>query len=98
MGLRELKTWKEVQIRKLDLTKKALEESEKQTKVLTNVLKDKEGEVSSLRKKVHNAEEDAVKEFHDSDAFLYELGGCLADGFNDCLYQVKASFPNLDLS
>ena len=43
MGLRELKTWKEVQIRKLDLTKKALEESEKQTKVLTNVLKDKEG-------------------------------------------------------
>lgn len=37
-------------------------------------------------------------EFHNSDAFIYELGGCFADDFNDCLYQVKASFSDQDLS
>ena len=66
--------------------------------MLTKVLKDKEGEVSSLRKQVRNAKKDAIKEFHDSDAFLYDLGGYFADGFNNCLCQVKASFSDLDLS
>ena len=98
MWLCELEAWKDVQIRKLDLTKKALKELEEKTKVLTNVLKDKEGEASTLRKKVRHAKEDAVKEFCDFDAFLYELGGCFADKFNDCLHQVKASFSDLDLS
>ena len=50
IGLHELKAQREVQIRKLDLTKKALEKSKEKTEVLTNVLKDKEGEVSLLRK------------------------------------------------
>ena len=51
-----------------------------------------------LRKQVLRAKEDTVKEFRNSDAFLYDLGGCFADSFNDCLRQVKASFPDLDLS
>ena len=84
-GLRELETWKEVQIKKLDLTKKVFEESEEKTEVLTNVLKDKEREVSSLKKQVRHAKEDVVKEFRDFDAFLYELGGCFTDSFNDYL-------------
>ena len=50
MGLHKLEAQREVQIRKLDLTKKALEKSKEKTEVLTNVLKDKEGEVSLLRK------------------------------------------------
>ena len=94
----ELEAWKDVQIRELDLTKKALKESEEKIEVLTNVLKDKEGEASSLRKHVLHAKEDVVREFLDFDAFLYELGGCFADSFNDCLRQVNASFPDLDLS
>ena len=49
-GLYELEAWKGVLIRKLNLRKKALEESEEKTEVLTNVLKDKEGEVSLLKK------------------------------------------------
>lgn len=98
MGLHKLEAQREVQIRKLDLTKKALEKSEEKTEVLTNVLKDKEGEVSLLRKQVRHAKEDAVKEFRDFDALLYELGICFADGFNNCLCQVKASFLDLDLS
>ena len=45
--LRELKAWKVVQENKLDLTKKLLDESEKQTEVLKKVLKDKEDEIPS---------------------------------------------------
>ena len=94
----ELEAWKDVQIRKLDLTKKALKELKEKTEVLTNVLKEKEGELSLLRKQVRHAKKDTIKEFRDFDAFLYELGSCFVDGFNDCLHQVKASFPDLDLS
>jgi len=39
-----------------------------------------------------------VREYHNSNTLLKELGGSFADGFDDCFYQVKASFPNLDLS
>ena len=74
-----------MQIKKLDLTKKALEKSEGQVDVLKNVLKDKEGEISLLRKQVLWAKEEGKTKFHNSDAFLYELNGCFADGFNDCL-------------
>jgi len=78
--------------------KKALEESEEKTKVLANMLKDKEREVSLLKRQVRHAQEDAVKEFRDLDAFLYELGSYFADGFNNYLCQVKDSFLDLDLS
>lgn len=96
--LRKLEAWREVQIRKLDQTKKALEELERQTEVLKNVLKDKEGEISSLRKQVLQVKKDGKMEFRNSNAFIYELGGCFADGFNDYLHQVKASFSDQDLS
>jgi len=49
-------------------------------------------------KQLRRAKEDAIKEYHDSDALLFELGGSFADGFDDCLRQVKASFLDLDLS
>ena len=42
--------------------------------------------------------EDAIREYRDSDAILEELRGSYADGFDDCLCQVKTSFPNLNLS
>ena len=97
-GLNELKTWREVQIKKLDVTKKALEESESHAEALKKVLKDKEGEISLLRKQVLLAKEDGKTKFCNSDGFFYELGGCYADGFNECLRQVKALFPDLDIS
>nr|POE64499.1 hypothetical protein CFP56_67471 [Quercus suber]POE64500.1 hypothetical protein CFP56_67472 [Quercus suber] len=37
-------------------------------------------------------------EFCNSDGFLAELDGCYTEGFNKCLRQVKALFPNLDVS
>ena len=41
---------------------------------------------------------EAIRESHDSDAFLAKLGGSFAKGFDDCLHQVKVSFLDLDLS
>lgn len=66
--------------------------------MLKNVLKDKKGEISLLRKQVLCTKEDVVKEFRNFNDFLYELGDCFANGLNDCLHQVKASFFGLDLS
>ena len=48
--LHELEAWKEVQLKKLDVTKKALEEMEGHAEALKNVLKDKEGKISILRR------------------------------------------------
>ena len=39
-----------------------------------------------------------MREYHEFDALLKELGGSFADGFDNCFRQVKASFPDLDLS
>ena len=39
-----------------------------------------------------------IREYRDSDALLAKLGGLFAEGFDDCLCQVKASHRDLDLS
>lgn len=70
---------------KVDLTRKSLGESENQAEVLKKVLKDKEGEISSLRKQGCQDKEDERTEFCNSDDFLVELGDCYADCFNECL-------------
>lgn len=67
------------------MTKKSLEESEKQAEVLGNILKDKKEEIFKLKKQLCQAKEDAIKEYRNSDALLYELGGSFANGFDDCL-------------
>ena len=98
MKLWELTAWKEVQVNKLDLTRKLLDKSEAWTEALKKILKDKEGEISELKEQLHQAKGDAVREYRDSDALLYELGGSFADGFDICFRQVKVSFSDLDLS
>ena len=44
------------------------------------------------------AKEEAIREYHDFDALLVELGGLFAEGFDDSLRQVKTSYPELDVS
>ena len=78
--------------------RKALEELETQAEALKKVLNDKDGEISLLRKQVRQAKEDRETKFCNSDGFLTELGGYYANSFNECLHQVKALFPNLDVS
>ena len=98
MEWNELKASWEVQVKKLGMMRKALEEPKTQAKALKKVLKDKEGEISSLRKQVCQAKKDGETEFRNSDGFLTELGSCYADGFNECIRQVKALFLDLDMS
>ena len=84
--LGELKAWKPFQEKKLALSEQVQGELEKQTEVL-----EKQGSTPS-------GQEDAIREYHDSDALLAELSGSFVDSFDDCFHQVKAFFPDLDLS
>lgn len=94
----ELKAWKMVQEKKLALSMQVQGELEKQTVVLRQVLDDKEKEIQTAKDQLHQAKEEATREYCDSDALLAELRGSFTDSFDDCLCQVKASFPYLDLS
>ena len=98
MKLQEPMAWKEVQVNKLNLTGKLLEKSEVQVKALKEILKDKEKEILEAKIQLRQAKENAIREYHDFDTLLKELGGFFADEFDDCFRQVKTSFPNLDLS
>ena len=95
--LQELLAWKDVQVGKLGLTKHLLKELEAQVKALKKILKDKEEEILEANQ-LCQAKEDAIKEYYDSNDLLRELNSSFANGFDDCFHQVKASFPNLDLS
>ena len=65
---------------------------------LKKIHADKEEEISEAKGHLCQAKENAVREYRDSDTLLKELGGSFADGFDDCFRQVKAFFPDLDLS
>ena len=96
--LSELKSWKVVQEKKLALSKEVRGKLEKQKELLKKVLADKEKGISEAKDQLRQAKEEAIHEHRDSDALLAELGGSFAEGFDDCLRQVKASHPDLDLS
>ena len=89
---------KEVQVNKLDLTKQLLKESEAHVEALKKILIDKKAEILEVKRHLCQAKEEVVREYRDFDAILKELEGYFADGFDDCFCQVKASFPDLDLS
>ena len=95
--LAKLKAWKTVQEKKLALSKEARGELEKQIELLRQVLEDKEKEISDTKDQYCQAKEEAIHEYRDSDPLLAELGSSFAKGFDDCLRQVKTSFPDLDL-
>ena len=65
--------------------------------MLKKVLADKEKEITEAKDWLCQAKDEAIREYRDSDALLAELGGSFAEGFSDCLHQVKTSYLNLDL-
>ena len=87
----ELKNWKLVTEQKLKLAEQAKDEYYKLTKDLKKALEDKEKEICQ-------AKEVVVLEYYDSDALLSELEVSYNDGFDDALRQVKALYPELDVS
>ena len=76
---------------KLKLAEQARDEYHKLTEELKKTLADKEKEVCQ-------AKEVAVLEYRDSDALISELGVLYNDGFDDALRQVKALYPDFDVS
>ena len=79
------------------MSEEARGELEKQTELLQKVLADKEKEITEAKDRLHQAKEEAIREYHDSDALLAKLGGSFMEGFDDCLRQVKATYLDLDL-
>ena len=73
------------------LAKQDREEYYKLTKDLKKALEDKKREICQ-------AKEVAVLEYRDSDALLSELEVSYNDGFDDAVCQVKALYPELDVS
>ena len=76
---------------KLKLTEQARDEYHKLTEELKKTLEDKEKEVCQ-------AKEVAVLEYRNSDALILELRVSYNDSFDDALCQVKALYPELDVS
>lgn len=70
--LGELKAWKVIQENKLDLMRKLLDEANAQMEALKKVLKNKEDEISKSKKQLHQAKENVIKEYCDSDALWYQ--------------------------
>ena len=58
----------------------------------------KEKEIQDLKEKLRQAKEVVVRQYHDSDSLLTELGDSLLQGFDDALCQVKKAYPELDVS
>ena len=96
--LNELKAWQTGMEKKFAYTEHVRGELEKQMEFLRQILEDKEKEIADTKDRLHQANEEAIHEYRDSDALLAKLGGLFVEGFDDALLQVKASYLDLDLS
>ena len=84
--------------KKFELSEKERKELEQSTEEAKKALKGKEKEIQDLKDGLCQAKEVAVREYHDSDALLLELGDSFLQGFDDALRQVKKAYPDLDIS
>ena len=96
--LNELKAWQTGMEKKFAYTEHVRGELEKQMEFLRQILEDKEKEIADTKDRLRQGKEEAICEYRDSDALFSELGGPFAKGFEDSLREVKASYPDLDLS
>ena len=49
--------------------------------MLRQVLEDKEKEISDAKDRLRQVKDEAIREYHDSNTLLAELGGSFAEGF-----------------
>ena len=83
--LSRLKAWRTGMEKKLACSEQARVEREKQMELLRKVLEDKEKGIADTKNQLHQAKEEAVREYRDSDALLSELGESFVEGFDDAL-------------
>lgn len=96
--LLKLKAWKMAQEKKLVVSEQLRGEQEKQMKELKKVLENMEREIRNDKDQSHQAEEDAIWEYRDTNALRKDLSDSYVDGFDYCFRLVKASFPDLNPS
>ncbi|XP_065632333.1 uncharacterized protein LOC136068738 [Quercus suber] len=89
--LLDLKAWKVIQEKKLKMAETTRDECIQLTDRLKKALVEKDDEVRQVK-------EDVIREYRDSDALISELNLVYNDGFDDALRQVKALYPDIDLS
>ena len=65
---------------------------------MKKTLEGKDKEKQDLKDGLRQAKEVAIREYHDSNALLLELGDSFLQGFDDALRQVKKVYPDLDVS
>ena len=65
---------------------------------LRKVLEDKEKQVKDAKDQLHQAKEVAIREYHNFNALLEELGTSYVDSFDDTIRQAKKAYPDLDFS
>ena len=71
--------------KKFEFSEKVRKELEYSTKEAKKTLKGKEKEIQDLKDGLRQAKEVAVREYHDSDALLLELGDSILQGFDNAL-------------
>ena len=92
MERNELKASWEVQVKKLDVIKKTLEESETFAEALKKVLKDNEGKISSLRKQVYQAKKDGETKFCNFEVSLPSLATAMLTAVMSAFVRSMPSF------
>ena len=90
--LSQLKNWKSTMEKKLE------ERVKQRTEEMKKVLEGKDKKIKGLEGQLHQAKEEAIREYRNSDALLLELGSSFLEGFNDALCQVREAHLDLDLS
>ena len=93
-----LEAWKVGMEKKFATSQTVKKELEEKVETLENVLADKEKKVKDAKDQLHQANEAADCEYHDSDALLEELETSQADGFDDAVRQAKKAYHDLDFS
>ena len=78
-----------------EIVKKELEQK---VESLEKALANKEKEIKNAKDQLRQEKKAAVREYHDSDAFLEELRTSYADGFDDAVRQAKKAYLDLDFS
>ena len=84
--------------KKFELSEKERKELEQSTEKAKKALEGKEKEIQDVKDGLRQAKEVAVREYHDFDTLLSELGDSFLQGFDDALRQVKKAYPDLDVS
>ena len=84
--------------KKFELSKRVRKDLKQSTEEAKKTLEGKDKEIQDLKDRLRQAKEVVVREYHDSDALLSELGDSFLQGFNDALLQVKKAYLDLDVS